>query len=132
MFKMVRRTFLKLMAVATAALARLLYPTSPTVRGRTTADSNTQSARRIELTAIAVTVGEIELTWKSTLSAGSVAYYVIDRNAVQLATVEGTLNVYNDTAVTANGRFVYRVTAYNASGVALAKSPPARATTPEL
>ena len=143
-FKMVRRTFLKLMASTTAALARLVSLPSPTARGGTVinTDANTNipthasvsanAIERIQLSAIAVTVGEVELTWKTPAAAGTVTRYGIYRNATLLASGDGTLSIYNDTTVTQGRFYLYTVIAFNAANAAVATSLPTRVTTPDV
>ena len=136
-FKMVRRTFLKLVTAASAAVARVLALTPPQARGKTAISTDASAGfnaapARIELVAIAITVGEVELTWKTPATAGAVARYGIYRNATLLASGEGALNLYTDTTV-AEGRFyLYTVIAFNAANGIVATSLPTKATTPDI
>ncbi len=118
------------LAVLVALLA--LAPSVARIHSIAGARAIVGAIEHIELSAIAVTVGEVELTWKSSLVPGTVSRYSIYRDAKLLATVDGTLNNYSDTTVAHSKHLIYLVIAYDAAGIVLATSLPARATTPVL
>ncbi|NJM40754.1 MAG: metallophosphoesterase family protein, partial [Anaerolineae bacterium] len=136
-FKMVRRTFLKLTAAVTAAVARFASPAAQRAHGETAiyTDASQNSGALIELKAIAITIGQVELLWKTPQSAGAVARYDIYRNAtllVTLATSDGAAETYTDATVAQGRIYLYTVIAFNSAGSAVAASLPTKVITPDL
>ena len=89
------------------------------------------------LTAIAVSGGEIDLSWDASTDDVGVTGYLVERcqgagcsNFTQIATVAGTATTYEDTSVTATTTYSYRIHATDAAGNTSAYSDTTTATTP--
>ena len=96
------------------------------VPGRVTADTQAPTAPS-ELTAIAVSSSQIELSWTASTGNTAVTGYRIYRNGAQVTTT--TSNSYSDTGLEASTSYSYTVAAYDATPNTSAKSESAAATT---
>jgi fibronectin type 3 domain-containing protein len=85
----------------------------------------------LQLIAIAVTTGEIDLSWSASSDAGVTAY-AIRRNGQMVDTVNNSTFMYTDTSVQSSSVYTYIVEALDATGKRLASSPPAMVKTPAL
>jgi len=79
------------------------------------------------LTAVASSSSEIDLSWTASTNNVGVTGYQVFRNSVQIAT--STLTTYADTGLTASTTYTYTVEAFDAAGNVSATSNSAIATT---
>src|SRR5689334_5244460 len=77
-----------------------------------------------ELTAIAVSTGEIDLAWPASSDAGATSY-AIRLNGQALSTVDSGTLMYMDTSVQPSTEYTYTVDTLDAAGTRLASSKPA-------
>jgi hypothetical protein len=75
-------------------------------------------ARSLDLTAIAVSVGEIAVSWSVALGTARVTGYRLWRDDQLLATVDAGTRTYADTAVRPATRYRYRIAALGSAGLA--------------
>jgi hypothetical protein len=87
-------------------------------------------ARSLDLTAIAVSVGEIAVSWSVALGTARVSGYRLWRDDQLLATVDAGTRTYADTAVRPATRYRYRIAALGSAG--LAAPEPVDVQTPPL
>jgi fibronectin type 3 domain-containing protein len=93
--------------------------------------ANTQSpAVPPDLTAIAVSVREVDLAWST--AADGVYSYTIRRNDLLLATLYGAVQSYIDTSVRPTSTYTYTIVALYASWAESPPSAPAVVRTPAL
>ena len=74
--------------------------------------------RSLDLTAIAVSVWEIAVSWSFALGTARVTGYRLWRNDQLLATVDAGTRTYADTAVRPATRYRYRIAALGSAGLA--------------
>jgi hypothetical protein len=87
-------------------------------------------AKSIELSAIAVTVQEVDLAWSPASNVTGVTVYLISRDGQALATVDAATLAYADTSVQPSKQYVYSVEGLNAAGKSVTKSSDAKVKTP--
>jgi chitodextrinase len=121
-----------------------LHPTSydwqfAPVPGKTFTDSGTQAchgsvpdvtppSQPQNLSATAVSPGQVNLTWSASTDDIGVAGYNVYRDGVKIATSSTTS--YTDRSVVPNRAYTYTVAAYDAVGHVSTQSSPAAVTTP--
>jgi hypothetical protein len=81
------------------------------------------------LAAVAVSAGQVDLTWDAASDDVGVTGYDVVRDGSVLATV-GTVTTYRDTSVASSTSYAYRVAARDAAGNVSPQSDPAVVTTP--
>jgi fibronectin type 3 domain-containing protein len=84
----------------------------------------------LALTALAVSVGEVDLAWSPT--ADNIYSYTIRRNDLLLATVYGDVQTYSDTSVRPSSTYTYTVVALYTTRAESPPSPPVVLKTPAL
>ncbi|HEY9476504.1 MAG TPA: DNRLRE domain-containing protein, partial [Mycobacteriales bacterium] len=82
------------------------------------------------LSAVAVSSGEIDLAWTASSDNLGVTGYDVYRDGAKVGTVAETSQSYRDTTVAAGTTYTYTVRARDAAGNVSAPSAPASATTP--
>ncbi len=97
------------------------------------ASANTATASPIHVTAIAISVQQVNVSW--TLTPGSirnVSGFLIRRDGMLLATVDASTTMYSDTTVQPRSQYSYTVEALDATGKQLAVARANNARTPRL
>lgn len=95
----------------------------------TGASDTTPPSVPTDLSATAVSISQINLSWTASTDDVAVDGYQVFRDTVQIATT--TLTSYSDTGLTANTTYVYTVTAFDGADNISAHSATATATTLE-
>jgi chitin-binding protein len=79
--------------------------------------------------ATASAPGRIEVAWTVATSSNGIDFYVVERNDAHLATLNGDLLGYTDTAVAPDTTYKYSVVAVNFNGLSSEPSNEATVTT---
>jgi chitodextrinase len=87
-----------------------------TPRTLTTATDTVAPVAPATVTAVAVSAGQVNLTWVGATDNVGVTNYRIYRNGSQIATSVGTARSFSDTQVVANTNYTYAVSAIDAAG----------------
>jgi hypothetical protein len=100
------------------------FTVSQTVTGAPDATSPSVPA---DLTATAISVSQIDLSWTASTDNVAVTGYKVFRDSVQIAT--STVTTYSDTGLTHSTTYSYTVAAFDAAGNVSAESASSSATT---
>ncbi len=84
------------------------------------------------VSAVAVSVSEIDVSWSASNDNVGVTGYTVYRNGTLLATVGAAVTSWHDTTVSPSTTYSYTIDAFDAAGNHSAQSPPAAATTPAV
>ena len=103
------------------------HPLRGEAAGSPPSSDTTAPTKPTNLTAIAVSSSQINLTWTASIDAVGVVGYKIYRNGTQITTITSTS--YSNTELTANTSYSYTVSAYDAAGNNSSQSTSTSATT---
>ena len=100
----------------TPSVARTGFMTSHWTRPGADANAGKEDGAPTGLSAIAITVHEVDLSWQAPLASTVTSHYRINRNGVLLATVPAADLVYVDTTVQPGNFYAYTVVASTTQG----------------